>query len=71
MRAIFLNHSFGVITVLQQEVLSTYEYILKPETIGEREKRICNALTILRSIVSLRENADMIASCISYPFIEI
>ncbi|KAK8828919.1 hypothetical protein WA538_000922 [Blastocystis sp. DL] len=51
-RCICLYNSFGIVTILQQEILQGYKYIAGNEIPPQAEKRLCNALTIIRSLVS-------------------
>lgn len=63
LRALCLYNSFGVITILQEEIISCLKYINSEDLPQELEIRVCNALTILRSIVSCKEYVSLIMDC--------
>lgn len=62
-RALCLYNSFGVITILQEEIISGLKYVNSEDLPQESEIRLCNVLTILRSVVSCREYASLIMDC--------
>lgn len=63
MRAMYLHYSFGIVTILQEEILSVYKYLDSDKLSQSEEIRLCNALTILRSIVSVNEFAFFVVEC--------
>ena len=63
LRTLCIYNSFGIVTILQQEILSAYKYLDNCNMPDEFEIRICNALTILRSIAGYNEIAINLASC--------
>ena len=62
-RCICLYNSFGIVTILQQEILQGYKYIAGNEIPPQAEKRLCNALTIIRSLVSSPDLASRFLNC--------
>ena len=62
-RCICLYNSFGIVTILQQEILQGYKYIAGNEIPPQAEKRLCNALTIIRSLVSNPDLAARFLNC--------
>ena len=65
-RCICLYNSFGIVTILQQEILQGYKYIAGNEIPPQAEKRLCNALTIIRSLVSSPDLASRFLNCGHY-----
>lgn len=51
-------------SILQEEILSVYKYLFTDSISQQEEMRVCNALTILRSIVSVEEYAIQVMNCI-------
>ena len=51
-------------SILQEEILSVYKYLFTDSISQQEEMRVCNALTILRSIVSIEEYAIQVMNCI-------
>ena len=63
MRSDCIISSFGVLTILQMEVLRTYRYLNNNELTERDEKRICNTLTIMRSLVVKPEIVIQFLDC--------
>ena len=63
MRCTCLYNSFGIVTILQQEILQGYKYIAGNEIPPQAEKRLCNTLTIIRSLVSSPDLATRFLNC--------
>ena len=63
MRCTCLYNSFGIVTILQQEILQGYKYIIGNEIPQQAEKRLCNTLTIIRSLVSSPDLAARFLNC--------
>ena len=62
LRALCIYNSFGIVTILQREILSAYKYLNNMDMPDEFEIRLCNALTILRSITTYSDIASSIMS---------
>lgn len=45
-------YSFGIVSILQQEILSIYPYLNEDSIPEKTQKRVCNALLILRSLIA-------------------
>ena len=65
-RCICLYNSVGIVTILHQEILPGYKYIAGNEIPPQAEKRLCNALTIIRSLVSSPDLASRFLNCGRY-----
>ncbi|KNB46848.1 cell differentiation protein RCD1 [Blastocystis sp. subtype 4] len=52
LRSTCLFNSFGIVTILQQEILGAYKNINNEKLTEQAEKRLCNTLTIVRSLVT-------------------
>ena len=55
--------SFGVLTILQMEILRTYRYLNNDEMTEREEKRACNALTIIRSLAVKQDIVIQFLEC--------
>ena len=63
LRSECLSKSFGVVTILQQEVLRAYAYLNSGSMDDKDQKRICNTLTIIRSLVVDPSIASQFLDC--------
>lgn len=71
--ALVLWHSFGVMAVLLQEVVSVYPLLQPPTLTGQASNRICNALALFQSVASHSETRESFLSAhiplFLYPFL--
>ena len=51
-------------SILQEEIISVYKYLFSDSISQQEEMRVCNALTILRSIITVEEYAIQVMNCI-------
>ena len=58
--------SFGILTILQAEILRMYRYLNNDEMTERDEKRACNALTIMRSLVVKQEIVAQFLECMDH-----
>ena len=64
MRTACLYNSYGIVTILQEEILSVYKYLNDASMDEAAEIRVCNALTIIHSLVTNPEVVSYIMDCI-------
>jgi len=53
--AVWLWYSYGTVSVLLQEIISIYPFILPPTLTAAQSNRVCNALALLQSLASHRD----------------
>ncbi|KAF7637242.1 hypothetical protein Mgra_00003207, partial [Meloidogyne graminicola] len=53
--AVWLWYSYGTVSVLLQEIISIYPYILPPTLTAVQSNRVCNALALMQCIASHRD----------------
>lgn len=63
LRSTCLFNSFGIVTILQQEILGAYKNINNEKLTEQAEKRLCNTLTIVRSLVTNPDIAYHFLNC--------
>ena len=63
LRTTCLYNCFGVITILQEEILSLYKYLHAPVLEESVMKRACNVLTILHSLIRTPNVAQSVVRC--------
>lgn len=57
-------YSFGIVSILQQEILSIYPYLNEDSIPEKTQKRVCNALLILRSLIAPKSRKMFPLDCI-------
>ncbi|RUS19521.1 cell differentiation protein rcd1 [Endogone sp. FLAS-F59071] len=71
--ALVLWHSFGVMAVLLQEIVSVYPLLSPPALTGHASNRVCNALALLQCVASHNETRGLFLSAhiplFLYPFL--
>ena len=60
--ALVLWNSFGVITVLLEEIISVYPYLNPPNLSASISNRVCNALALLQCSIKC-SNENIIFKC--------
>ena len=63
LRTACLYNSFGIVTILQGEILSVYKYLNDTSVDEKIEIRSCNALTIIHSLVTNPEVVPYVIEC--------
>ena len=63
LRTACLYNSFGIVTILQGEILSVYKYLNDTSVDEKVEIRACNALTIIHSLVTNPEVVPYVIEC--------
>ena len=61
-------YSFGIVSILQQEILSIYPYLNEDSIPEKTQKRVCNALLILRSLIASKRCNMFPMDCILWLF---
>ncbi|KAI9005298.1 hypothetical protein BC832DRAFT_531449 [Gaertneriomyces semiglobifer] len=68
-----LWHSFGVMSVLLQEIVSVYPMLMPPTLTGPASNRVCNALALLQCVASHNETRRLFLDAhiplFLYPFL--